>query len=319
MKNDTTSIISIFSIAISYCHIMIVPIFCKQVKKIKMITDTDDASFFNDEILFLEELLQEYEVEEDLSKRMVLAREIALIERLDGFEYKKLISGDEQRQHIKKQILDELVTLTIPKNDDDICIGFGGSKPRNRERFNRKAIILLGLPASGKSTVAQVMSDMQGAYIIDSDFAKRKFPELAFPNGASWTHEESDDLIYEKGDGVLARCLDKGANMVIPKVGAKAESIISIFDTLKSHGYDVSLGLVWLEPKKALQRAIKRYQQSKRYVPIFKIISDDTKPKEVFDSLVNQLDLENYVHLSSDVPLNEPCHIQKMSSDCIWW
>lgn len=278
-----------------------------------------DAELFYDEIMYLESLLEEYEVEKDLSKRMVLAREIALIERLDGFEYKKLISGDEQRQHIKKQILEELVTLTIPKDDDDICIGFGGSKPRNRERCNRKAIILLGLPASGKSTVAQVMSDMQGAYIIDSDFAKRKFPELAFPNGASWTHEESDDLIYEKGDGVLARCLDLGANMVIPKVGARVESIISIYETLKSHEYDISLGLVWLEPKKALQRAIKRYQKSKRYVPIFKIITDDTKPKEVYEELVNKLDLESHVYLSSDVPMNAPCKIQNMSNDCIWW
>lgn len=289
-----------------------------ETKKISHIESLQND--FYDEILFLDELLQENEVESDTYKRMVLAREIALIEHLEGnFNFKDLIGGDGDRQHIKKQILDELINMTIPKDDDDIRIGLGGSKPRNRLRKNKKAIILLGLPASGKSTVAQVMSDMQGAYIVDSDFAKRKFPELAFPNGASWTHDESDDLVYAKGDGVLARCLEQGANMVIPKVGAKASSIISIHETLRSHDYDVSLGLVWLEPKKALQRAIKRYQKSKRYVPIFKIISDDNKPKEVFNELIKTLELESYVHLSSDVPMNTPCVIKDLSDDCIWW
>ncbi|MGR5209363.1 zeta toxin family protein [Vibrio rotiferianus] len=274
---------------------------------------------FYDEIAFFEELLQEYNVESEEYKRMVLAREIALIERLNGFEFKQLISSDEQRQHIKSQILKELLELTIPKNDDDIRIGFGGSKPRNRVRSDRKAIILLGLPASGKSTVAQVMSDMQGAYIIDSDFAKRKFPELTFPNGAFWTHDESDDLVYSEGDGVFATCLKKGYNMVIPKVGARPDSIIEIHETLTSQDYKVSLGLVWLEPQKALFRAIKRYQKSKRYVPILKIITDGTGPLEVYEQLKGTLQLEHHVHLSSDVPFNEPCHIEDMSKNCIWW
>jgi len=275
---------------------------------------------FYDEILALDELLQENNIESDEYKRMVLAREIALIEHLEGnFNFKDLISGDGDRQHIKNKILEELINMTVPKDDDDIRIGIGGSKPRNRLRKNKKAIILLGLPASGKSTVAQIMSDMQGAYIVDSDFAKRKFPELAFPNGASWTHDESDDLVHEKGDGVLARCLQQDANMVIPKVGAKASSIIKVYEILRSHNYDVSLGLVWLEPQKALQRAIKRYQKSKRYVPIFKIIQDDTKPQRVFNELIQQLDLEGHVYLSSDVPINTPCDIKKMSDDCIWW
>lgn len=275
---------------------------------------------FYDEILYIDEILQTYEIETDEYKRMVLAREIALIEHLEGnFNFKDIIGADGDRQHIKSKILEELTDMTIPFNDDDIRIGIGGSKPRNRLRTNKKAIILLGLPASGKSTVAQVMSDMQGAYIVDSDFAKRKFPELAFPNGASWTHDESDDLVYGKGDGVLARCLQQEANMVIPKVGAKAGSIVKVYEILRTHGYDVSLGLVWLEPKKAIKRAIKRYQKSKRYVPIFKIIADDDAPLKVFKKLVEELDLEGHIYLSSDVEINTPCIIKNMSSDCIWW
>ncbi|EKO3541458.1 zeta toxin family protein [Vibrio fluvialis] len=278
-----------------------------------------DSQDFCGEIELLEQLLVEYEVETDSSKLMVLAREIALIERLNGYEFKELISSDVRRLELRNTILNELSELTIPKDDDDIRIGFGGSKPRNRVRLNKKAIILLGLPASGKSTVAQVMSDMQGAYIIDSDFAKRKFPELAFPNGAFWTHDESDDLTYLDGDCLFAFCANQDANMVLPKVGANKESIVSIYNTLKNLDYGVSLGLVWLEPKKALQRAIKRYQKSKRYVPISKIISSGDAPMNVFNELVKELDLDGYVYLSSDVALHEPCDIVHMSQDCIWW
>ncbi|ELF6904135.1 zeta toxin family protein [Vibrio cholerae] len=272
------------------------------------------------EILAFDDFLKEYDVENDKHKRMVLAREIALIEHLQiHFDFKKLIVGDEDREYLKEQILNELVSMSIPKDDDDIRIGFGGSKPRNRIRYDKKAIILLGLPASGKSTVAQVMSDMQGAYIIDSDFAKRKFPELAFPNGANWTHDESDDLVHGNDDCVLVRCLKDNANMVIPKVGANAESIKKVYEMLTSYGYSVSLGLVWLEPKKALQRAISRYQKSKRYVPIPYIINAGDAPKSVFEMLISELSLECHVHLSSDVDIGEPCVIKKISDHCIWW
>ncbi|HAS6319065.1 TPA: hypothetical protein I7235_01690 [Vibrio vulnificus] len=277
---------------------------------------------FNSDIEMFEDLLEEYEVEEDEHKRMVLAREIALIEHLqESFDYNGVISGDGQRQYIQQKILEELYSMTIPKDDDDIRIGYGGSKPRNRVRQNKKAIILLGLPASGKSTVAQVMSDMQGAYIVDSDFAKRKFPELAFPNGAGWTHDESDDLVHGNDDCVLVRCLMNDVNMVIPKVGSNPDSIRRVYNMLTTFDYQVSLGLVWLEPKEALRRAIKRYQKSKRYVPISKIIQDENEksPKEVFELLVNELDLESHVHLCSEVDYGEPCDIIEMTDDCIWW
>ena len=73
------------------------------------------------------------------------------------------------------------------------------------------------------------------------------------------------------------------------------------------------------QTEKALQRAIKRYQKSKRYVPVLKIIDDDDKPKKVYEYLVRELDIEHFVHLSSDVAIGEPCHIEAMSKDCIWW
>ncbi|EHZ2779825.1 zeta toxin family protein [Vibrio parahaemolyticus] len=275
---------------------------------------------FYDEILAFDEILADYGVECDEHKRMVLAREIALIEHLQlNFKFRELIAGDGDREYLQQRILDELVSMPVPKNDDDIRIGFGGSKPRNRIRYNKKAIVLLGLPASGKSTVAQVMSDMQGAYIVDSDFAKRKFPELAFPNGAGWTHDESDDLVLGNDDCVLVRCLRKDANMVIPKVGANADSIRRVYETLKSYDYDVSLGLVWLEPNKAVKRVIKRYQNSKRYVPIANVTNAGDAPLEVFMQLICELDLEGYVYLSSDVDPGEPYDIKDISKDCIWW
>ncbi|TOK97949.1 hypothetical protein, partial [Vibrio parahaemolyticus] len=67
---------------------------------------------------------------------------------------------------------------------------------------------------------------------------------------------------------------------------------------LVEKGYRVSLGLVWLPPEKALVRAIKRYQSSKRYIPIFKITREYKEhPKEVFDFLKQKLVWESILHL----------------------
>ena len=52
------------------------------------------------------------------------------------------------------------------------------------------------LPASGKSTIANSIADLYGAYIIDSDFAKRKIPEFGHEFGASIVHEESSIITF---------------------------------------------------------------------------------------------------------------------------
>ncbi|AYO13839.1 hypothetical protein D0812_05155 [Vibrio owensii] len=274
-----------------------------------------------DSICFLDNVLEEVCYPTCGKERMALAREIALIEDLGKqYDFTEWRKGDIDRNELRENVFWELVKETLPYDDDKIKMGFGGARPRHRVKAESRAMILLGLPASGKSTVAQTMSDVRGAYIVDSDLAKKKLPEIAFPNGASWVHEESSDIAISGLNSLQNYCIAFGYNMVIPKIGAKAGTIEKLYHQLVEKGYRVSLGLVWLPPEKALVRAIKRYQSSKRYIPIFKITREYKEhPKEVFDFLKQKLVWESILHLSSDVKKGEPYEIIEIDNDCVWW
>lgn len=287
-------------------------------------TDSIDKADYEsdafDEILVMEDLLKKVGFDKACWETQVLAREICLIDRIAAdYDFKAWYASDKARHALRAQIARELVTMRIPENDDDIRIGHGGCMPRVDVRSERKAIIILGLPASGKSGVAQKMSDIMGAHIIDSDFAKRKFPEIAFPNGADWTHEESNEVVFHSEGGPLAACLGFGHNMIIPKIGSDYRTILDLKKFLETMRYNVSLGLVWLAPEKALLRAVNRYKATKRYIPMSVIEKHEDKPLKVYKKLVSEQKWESYLHLSSDVDKGRPCEVVNISSECEWW
>lgn len=109
---------------------------------------------------------------------------------------RKYVSNND-RWNLRKQIVQELISLTREDEDENITLGQGGAVPNSEIKKERKAIILIGLPASGKSSIADRLADEFGALILDSDYAKRKLPEFKDnPAGASLVHEESDVLTF---------------------------------------------------------------------------------------------------------------------------
>jgi hypothetical protein len=183
--------------------------------------------------------------------------------------------GDDRRVILRRKIFDELVGLDRISDDDEIKLGFGGAKPVHFLKAERQAVLLLGLPASGKSAVGGSIADQMGAYIIDSDYAKRKIPEFDFVFGASLVHEESSlitfgssDAKYQSEFNVYEYCISKGHNMVIPKIGSEAASITRLRDGLILQGYSVHLVLISLDRLHACKRALARFLKTKRYVPL---------------------------------------------------
>lgn len=183
-----------------------------------------------------------------------------------------------ERWSLRKQIVKELIEQVREGDDDEISLGKGGAIPNSELKKDKKAIIVIGLPASGKSGIANRLSDKFGAVILDSDFAKRKFPEFENnPAGASLVHEESDELIfsYTKDDKpsnfktLFEICCQESYNIVIPKIGHNSNSINLLAKKLKENfGYTVDLVLVSLDKKKATIRAMNRYINTGRYVPL---------------------------------------------------
>lgn len=184
--------------------------------------------------------------------------------------------NEQDRWKLRKQIINELLTKKRLDDDAKISLGKGGALPNCNIKAEKQAFILTGLPASGKSTIANLIAEDFGAVIIDSDFAKRKLPE--FNNhlyGASIVHEESSQITFgfkidnpKKVKSLYEECIEKSYSIVIPRIGQNPAKIHQLTVALKESGYEVHLILVYLPRRDATIRAVYRYAKTKRYVPL---------------------------------------------------
>ncbi len=183
---------------------------------------------------------------------------------------------DDDRWDLREQIINELLDQKQLADDDKIRLTKGGALPKGPVKSKKQAFILIGLPASGKSTIASEISKRYGAIILDSDYAKRKLPEYNnHTYGASLVHEESSQITFgfsanpRKLKSLYEHCVEKGHNIIIPRIGQTPKSIIDLAKVLgETNGYKVHLILISLSKRDATVRAAVRYFNSKRYVPL---------------------------------------------------
>lgn len=172
---------------------------------------------------------------------------------------------------------------------------------KGAKRQEKKAYILLGPPASGKSTVADALVKETGALIVDSDMAKEKLPEFAGGKGASAVHLESKAII----DKVLERAVRSGDNVILPLVGHEHGKLKRQVSDLQELGYDVHVHLVHLPPHKTFRRAVARFAETGRYIPpryIFATVG--ASPAKNYLRLIEEgvIDHGKAEAYSSDVP-----------------
>ncbi|MBI9052340.1 MAG: zeta toxin family protein [Bacteroidales bacterium] len=215
-------------------------------------------------------------------------------------------ASDVERVNLRAEIFQELISHKRLINDDDIKKGQGGALPLTELKIEKQAIIISGLPASGKSTIANKIADEWGAIILDSDFAKRKFPEFEEEFGASLVHEESSIVVFGDEDAnaepcVKGYCISEGHNVVIPKIGNDRKSIISLAEYFCSYDYDVHLVLVSLNRQASTKRAFNRFMETNRYVPlslIFDLYAND--PMLAYHRMKNNKSFKSYGKVSTE-------------------
>lgn len=220
---------------------------------------------------------------------------------------------DEDRTALHKQISEELMTLERLADERDICLGKGGLRPHSPLKRDKQFFMIIGLPASGKSTVAEKIADASGAILIDADIAKRKLPEYDLTMvGASMVHAESQYLVRpDSGQpfyahNAMSQCVNANANMVYATIGSKELEVEEMIQAFIKIGYHVNLVLVDLCREKATMRAYKRFKQTKRYISLTKIFDEYAdKPKMTFLSLKSRLKKRklSFCHINSDVVL----------------
>ena len=212
----------------------------------------------------------------------------------------------DRRKWLRNKILDELYYMERLDNDDEIRLGHGGSKPEEVSH-NSEAYIVIGPPASGKSGIAIKLADKYGAYMLDSDYAKRKFPEFhGYIGGASLVHKEADDLVFEPENSLAEYCLYNKVNVVVPLVGRTIDSVEDFCNMLKMYGYKINIVAVSLNSFTCVLRAYKRFLETKRYVPLSYVFDQvGNKPDKVYDELKNRYasdsSFKSFTRVSTDV------------------
>ena len=179
------------------------------------------------------------------------------------------------RDRLRKQIVSEMLTEKRLDDDELVRLGYGGAMPHSKVvGSQRKAFYVMGLPASGKSSICGALCDMFGAFLLDSDLVKRKLPEFSQKSGATLVHKESSiitmggDFNGVKFNSIMDDCFLNGYNICLPKIGSVLKDIVKLFKILRVCGYSIYVILVSLDRKKATQRAFKRYELTNRYVPL---------------------------------------------------
>ena len=153
-----------------------------------------------------------------------------------------------------------------------------------------KVWLVLGVPASGKSTFSDPLVEREGALLIDSDEAKKMLPE--FSNGllAGAVHEESAAI----ADAAIKRAVVNRDNLVLPLVGKTMSNLQEKIGGLKEAGYEVNLIYVDLPVEKAIERTKARFRHTGRLVPPDYLRKVGLKPRENYDKLKVTKEVDSY-------------------------
>jgi hypothetical protein len=173
----------------------------------------------------------------------------------------------------------------------------------------RKAFVLIGPPAAGKSTIANELAIVNKAAIPDADQVKSFIPEYAGGIGAAAVHEESLELLAE----AQKRMVNEGYNLVAQKVGHSDKSIRNLIKSLKESDYDVSLVNMHVDPDEAFRRMIGRFIRTGRIVPPSYFNSIGNSPRLVYNNMKEEGIADGYAEIDNNGGLNEPKRILDIS------
>jgi predicted ABC-type ATPase len=161
-----------------------------------------------------------------------------------------------EREGLHKKIIDKF-------KKDVVCI----------EKGRPIAVLMGGSPASGKSTFLKkyrpyLLSD--SLFKVDADEIRAELPEYKGWN-ASQTHEETGDivdaLISDRNVGIPCKF-----DFVFDGTMSSVKRYKILINNLRKEGYDIFIVFMGNIPKEEIkERALKRYQKSGRFVPMFVI------------------------------------------------
>lgn len=166
-------------------------------------------------------------------------------------------------------------------------------------RQERKALVIIGYPAAGKSSVfANRLSNEHGARIIDSDTAKPWLEGFNGGNGAGYVQNASSEV----AERAIDIAVGKGDNIILPRIGGG--SVFMLSAALKLAGYDVQLYFNDVATVTSVDRATSRFAESGRYLSLQYLTSKDGVPSKNF-SIFAEENIGDYINELSEGKVQE--------------
>ena len=164
------------------------------------------------------------------------------------------------------------------------------------------AVINIGPPAAGKSAIANPLAVKYNATIVDPDEAKKVLPEFAGGIGGNAVHRESKIL----SEGVKDIAIQRGDNLVLPKVGGEIDKIRNEIKTLQNKGYKVNLVLTDIDPDLAFVRMNDRFLRKGRLINTDAADAYRGKPEITYNKLREEGIADGYGKIDTTTGIGEP-------------
>ena len=149
--------------------------------------------------------------------------------------------------------------------------------------------LVLGLPASGKSTmVTDPDSEEMGAFILDCDMIKEQLPEYKESHGAA------ADAIHFEGYGLMLEAMKEflkggsmeGTNVILPIVSSDLDDLMETFiKPFESAGYHVKAKFCAARPNEAAARVVMRELGGGQLINSNVAFGFGNAPEEVYKEL----------------------------------
>jgi predicted ABC-type ATPase len=227
-----------------------------------------ETSTTSDEIdQMVQKLKAEPKAKMAMDKMAKLQKEVAKAEGSENAPVTHWSLRDPKR-YIQKKDLIETFNSPTPEHEKWKQAVIDSELNPKAQSTNPIAVILMGSPASGKTTTGRPFAEkiLNGKETtkIDPDSVKGKSKGFEGWNAGAF-HEESA-LISEKV--VFPRAVGNNHNLLIDITGKNSNKVADMAKLLKSVGYTIGLVHVDVDDKVALDRASKRFNKPNgRYVP----------------------------------------------------
>lgn len=166
------------------------------------------------------------------------------------------------------------------------------------------AIISMGGPASGKSTLLERFGDDSDYVRIDPDKIKSELPEYQEAKGqhmraaAEMVHMESTVIAND----LLTKTLKSKKNLMFDTTGADTTRLLNQIQKLRSAGYRIALVMPHVDRGEMLHRAKTRAETSGRWVPEAAIHDVHAKVVNGFGVIAQHVDTAYLYDNTGDVP-----------------